>query len=143
MVKVLWNGLSLNIKRGLIFWPMVLNFPVQRPFNYCIDFLHSSMEGMVRISINPFDPLNLFDPFTPPWQGTMVDEAKVLIASSALRILPVSDLEETIKLNTIILYTITLNTIILNTINLKTITILQSNSIQSCTLEKFNNEREW
>ena len=61
----------------------------------------------------------------------MVDEAKVLIASSALRILPVSDLEETI----------TLNTIILNTINLKTITILQSNSIQSCTLEKFNNER--
>ena len=82
----------------------------------------------------------------------MVDEAKVLIASSALRILPVSDLEETTKLNTIILYSITLNTIILNTItlntfilntiNLKTITILQSNSIQSCTLEKFNNERE-
>ena len=43
-------------------------------------------------------PLTLFYvPFLSP-QGTMVDEAKVLIAAAGLKILPVSDLEEAARL---------------------------------------------
>merc|ERR1719495_1455201 len=42
--------------------------------------------------------LNLTTPIVVRLQGTMVDEAKVLIAASALKILPVSDLEEAARL---------------------------------------------
>merc|ERR1711971_7222 len=42
--------------------------------------------------------LNLTTPIVVRLQGSMVDEAKVLIASSGLKILPVSDLEEAARL---------------------------------------------
>jgi len=42
--------------------------------------------------------LNLNTPIVVRLQGSMVDEAKVLIATSGLRILPVSDLEEAARL---------------------------------------------
>jgi len=42
--------------------------------------------------------LNLSTPIVVRLQGTMVDEAKVLIASSGLKILPVSDLDEAARL---------------------------------------------
>merc|ERR1711872_518431 len=42
--------------------------------------------------------LNLTTPIVVRLQGTMVDEAKVLIASSGLKILPCSDLEEAARL---------------------------------------------
>merc|ERR1719312_667936 len=42
--------------------------------------------------------LNLATPIVVRLQGTMVDEAKVLIASSGLKILPVSDLDEAARL---------------------------------------------
>jgi len=42
--------------------------------------------------------LNLATPIVVRLQGTMVDEAKVLIASSGLKILPVSDFEEAARL---------------------------------------------
>jgi len=42
--------------------------------------------------------LNLTTPIVVRLQGTMVDEAKVLIASSGLKILPVSELEEAARL---------------------------------------------
>merc|ERR1712150_49363 len=42
--------------------------------------------------------LNLSTPIVVRLQGTMVDEAKVLIASSGLKILPVSDFEEAARL---------------------------------------------
>merc|ERR1711887_349915 len=42
--------------------------------------------------------LNLMTPIVVRLQGTMVDEAKVLIASSGLKILPVSDFEEAARL---------------------------------------------
>jgi len=42
--------------------------------------------------------LNLNTPIVVRLQGSMVDEAKVLIAASGLRILPVSDLEEAARL---------------------------------------------
>jgi succinyl-CoA synthetase beta subunit len=42
--------------------------------------------------------LKLSTPIVVRLQGTMVDEAKVLIASSGMRILPVSDLEEAARL---------------------------------------------
>merc|ERR1712181_69071 len=44
--------------------------------------------------------LNLVTPIVVRLQGTMVDEAKVLIASSGLKILPVSDFEEAARLAT-------------------------------------------
>jgi len=44
--------------------------------------------------------LNLATPIVVRLQGTMVDEAKVLIASSGLKILPVSDFEEAARLAT-------------------------------------------
>merc|ERR1712106_1053281 len=50
--------------------------------------------------------LNLMTPIVVRLQGTMVDEAKVLIASSGLKILPVNDLDEaarlTVKLSKIV-----------------------------------------
>lgn len=42
--------------------------------------------------------LNLMTPIVVRLQGTMVDEAKVLIASAGLKILPVNDLEEAARL---------------------------------------------
>merc|ERR1712079_362657 len=42
--------------------------------------------------------LNLATPIVVRLQGTMVDEAKVLIAASGMKILPVSDLEEAARL---------------------------------------------
>merc|ERR1711884_421682 len=42
--------------------------------------------------------LNLMTPIVVRLQGTMVDEAKVLIAASGMKILPVSDLEEAARL---------------------------------------------
>jgi len=42
--------------------------------------------------------LNLMTPIVVRLQGTMVDEAKVLIAAAGLKILPVSDLEEAARL---------------------------------------------
>merc|ERR1739840_78603 len=42
--------------------------------------------------------LNLATPIVVRLQGTMVDEAKVLIASSGLKILPVDNLEEAARL---------------------------------------------
>merc|ERR1711863_251593 len=42
--------------------------------------------------------LNLSTPIVVRLQGTMVDEAKVLIAASGMKILPVSDLEEAARL---------------------------------------------
>jgi len=50
--------------------------------------------------------LNLMTPIVVRLQGTMVDEAKVLIASSGMKILPVNDLDEaarlTVKLSKIV-----------------------------------------
>merc|ERR1711862_530214 len=43
--------------------------------------------------------LNLATPIVVRLQGTMVDEAKVLIAASGMKILPVSDLEEAARLS--------------------------------------------
>merc|ERR1712013_657454 len=42
--------------------------------------------------------LNLMTPIVVRLQGTMVDEAKVLIASSGMKILPVNDLDEAARL---------------------------------------------